>query len=183
MFGRMSSSVSLPITAQKLLAFLARSPDQEFYVRELATILELSVGSSHENLKKLLDMGFVLTRVSGKNRYYHVNMENPSVSYYKVFINIQELMPLVGELRKCARMVVLFGSYATGDETHDSDIDLFVITSDIKSARIIISSSDLGRKISPKIYKPHEFIRLKSEDRAFHDEVLKGITLWRNRDE
>ncbi len=176
----MFEKMSLSPLAQELLVYLARSPGGEYYIRELAESLPASVGGSHAALKDLESKGLVRSRKSGRNRYYQVNEDNPSIIQFKVFMNIQELQDLLRTLEDLVLKVVLFGSCSRGDDTHDSDIDLLVMTNAQNEARKILGQARInGREVRPIVLSPHEVLELKEKDPALTEEIGKGILLMR----
>jgi predicted nucleotidyltransferase len=176
MFGKVSMS---PL-AQELLLYLARSPGREYYVRELAELLNASLGGSHAALKGLESRALVTSRMSGRNRYFQVNEGNASIVPFKVFMNIQELGEVVAPLRDLVRRVILFGSCSRGDDTHASDVDLLVVTLDVEEVRLLLGSTKVnGRVLRPIIKTPSEMVRLREEDPSFIAELGKGIVLIR----
>ena len=72
----------------------------------------------------------------------------------------------------------LIGSFARGEQTEDSDIDLFVLSNQPESAQRIIQKSSLSEKIQPVIKKQVEFIGLDKKKPLFYQEIEKGIILW-----
>ena len=114
----------------QILTFLARNPDKQFYIREIAKNMNKSVGGTHKTLKSLNEMGFIKENKSGKNIYYQINQKNPSIKNFKIFITINELTPLVNKLKDISEKIILFGSCATGEDTSESDIDLLVLTNE-----------------------------------------------------
>jgi len=163
----------------ELLKFLARNPGKEFYITELAKLVNGSIGGSYAALKKLYKMNLIDRRRSGYNLYYKVNEKNPALKYFKLFVNIQELNGLVNRIKGRCNKIVLFGSCATGEDTIESDIDLFIVTENSKRVKDIIKIKYLNqRELKPIVVSPHELIQLKSKDKAFYTEVNKGITLW-----
>ena len=176
----MFEKVSISPLAQELLLYLARSPGREFYVRELAELLNASVGGTHAALKDLESKDLVRSRMSGRNRYFGVNEENASLVPFKVFMNIQELGEVVASLRALVRKVVLFGSCSRGDDTLASDLDLLVVTLEVEEVRLLLGSTKVnGRVLRPIIKTPSEMIRLREEDPSFIAELGKGIVLVR----
>jgi predicted nucleotidyltransferase len=171
----------LGITA---LTYLSRSPDEQFYVREIAALIGGSVGGSHKVLKNLHDMNLINKHKSGRNLYYTINQMNPSVKYFKIFMNIQELNEVIQKIVDRCKKIILYGSCSKGEDTMESDIDLFIITDDEKKIKEILKNTNIkGRQLKPIIMLPHEFIKLKSKDRAFYNEVNKGIVIWRDTNE
>ncbi|MCK4718106.1 MAG: nucleotidyltransferase domain-containing protein [Thermoplasmata archaeon] len=180
MFGKMN----LTPLGIDVLALLARSPGKEYYVRELAKLVNGSVGGCHEAAKRLRGMGLVKSRKSGRNLYYTVNEENPAVFHFKIFVNTLELNTLVEDIRDMSMKIVLFGSCSIGKDTVESDIDLLVVTEeaeDVKKALVIKYLN--GRRLRPVILAPHELIELKGRDKAFYNEMNKGMVIWREKHE
>jgi predicted nucleotidyltransferase len=176
----MFDNMSISPLAQELLLYLARSPGQEFYLRELAELLGASVGGCHSALKDLESKDLIGSRTSGRNRYFQVNEGNPALVPFKVFMNIQELTDVVNPVRGLVRRVVLFGSCSRGEDTMTSDIDLLVVTLDVEEVRLMLGSTRVnGRVLRPIIKTPGEMIRLREEDPSFIAELGKGIVLVR----
>jgi len=168
----------------ELLRFLARNRDKEFYIKELAKLTDISIGGSYAALKKLYKMNLIDRRRSGYNLYYKVNEKNPALKYFKLFVNIQELSPLINRIKSRCKKIVLFGSCATGDDTMESDIDLFIIADNSKAIKDTIKIKYINqRELKSIVITPHDLIELKNKDKAFYDEIDKGIVLWRSGNE
>lgn len=164
--------------SMKILIFLARHPNQEFYVREIAKSISKSVGGTHSALKSLRISNLVKEKKSGKNIYYRINDTNPSIKNFKIFMTTTELNPLVNELKKTAEKIILFGSCATGDDTSDSDIDLFILTQDTKKVNDYLKKKYLERTTQAVVVNAAGMIKLKEKDKAFYKEINEGIVLW-----
>jgi len=168
----------------ELLKFLARNPGKEFYITELAKLADISIGGSYAALKKLYKIHLIDRRRSGRNSYYRVNEEKPALKYFKIFFNIQELSPLINRIKSRCKKIVLFGSCATGDDTMESDIDLFIIADNSKAIKDTIKIKYINqRELKSIVITPHDLIELKNKDKAFYDEIDKGIVLWRSGNE
>ncbi len=180
----MFEKVNLSSLAITVLAYLARSPDNRYYVREIATNTGGSVGGCYKALKKLYHMDLVMKQKSGRNLYFNINNENPSIKYFKIFINIQEVNEIIKSFSYEYNKIILYGSCSTGEDTLDSDIDLFIITENVKEIKGFLKNILItGRQLKTVIMFPHEFINLKEKDRAFYSEVKKGIVLRRGGNE
>ena len=105
------------------------------------------------------------------------------MTYFKVFVNALEVGPVVEHLKPVASSVTLYGSCSTGRDTEKSDIDLLVLSLDKGAASEAIGTRTVGgRVLNALILSPHELAELRSRDRAFYDEVQKGLVLWRTED-
>ena len=177
----MFDKIELTPTGIKILLHLARSPSREYYLREIAETLSVSAGGCHKILGELNEMNLIKRRPSGKNIYFTINEDKPGIRHFKIFANIQELQDLVKKIQNNTIKITLFGSCATGEDTVESDIDLFIITGEAKELKV---DKLIGERcVKPIIMAPHEVIQLKKKDKAFYNEVNKGIVLWRNEDD
>jgi predicted nucleotidyltransferase len=174
----MFEKVNITPLGLQILAFLARNPDKQFYIREIAKNMNKSVGGTHKTLKSLKEMDFIKENKSGKNIYYQVNQMNPSIRNFKIFITINELSTLVNKLKDISEKIVLFGSCANGEDTTESDIDLLVLTNEKDEVNKKILNAKLSRKIQAVVVNAGNLMKIKEEDKGFYQEINKGITLW-----
>ena len=74
----------------------------------------------------------------------------------------------------------MFGSCGRGDDTINSDIDLFILTDNGNKDKInnIIESTKCERQINPVIVDTVEIMQLEKDDKTFYNEINKGIILW-----
>ena len=162
----------------QILTFLARNPDKQFYIREIAKDMNKSVGGTHKTLKLLKEMDFIKENKSGKNIYYQINQMNPSIKNFKIFMTINELTPLVNKLKEISEKVIIFGSCANGEDTAESDIDLLVLTDDKEKVNKKILNTKFNRKIQAVVVTTGDLMKIKEKDKGFYQEINKGITLW-----
>ena len=179
----MFEKVNITPLGIKILLFLARNPEKEFYLREIAKKINKSVGGTHKVLRSLYSLNLINDKRSGKNLYYKINQNNPSIKSFKKFMTINELNELVNKLKDITSQIILFGSCATGDDTIDSDIDLLVLTINKDEVNKIIKRSKLARNIQAIVINSTDLLKIKEKDKAFYKEIKKGITLWDKRNE
>ena len=79
--------------------------------------------------------------------------------------------------------IVLYGSCAQGTDTSQSDFDLFVVTNNKENAADIVSGFNLSKgfenlRIQPVIKTPIELLQAGESEKAFIEEVERGIVLW-----
>jgi len=172
----MFDKVNITPLGLQILTFLARNPDKQFYIREIAKKMDKSVGGTHKTLKSLKQMDFVKENKSGKNVYYQINQMNPSIENFKIFMTINELTPLVNKLRGTSEKIILFGSCTTGKDTSESDIDLLVLTNEKEKSNKLIINEKFDRRIQAVVVNAADLIKIKEKDKAFYQEIKKGIT-------
>ncbi len=132
---------------------------QEKYVRAIAEQLQESVATVARLLISLEQQHIVISKMEGKNKVYALKKNIHAKQYvfmmeqYKLTSALHKyplLQPLVEDIIKVypATLIVLFGSYAKGSAKKESDIDLYVSTSDVNIKKKIES---MNSKISVKI--------------------------------
>lgn len=101
---------------------------------------------------------------------------------------IEEQIRRIGERIKKeyhAERVILFGSYATGDATEDSDIDLFIIAPTkepffqrMATVRRLIRDLRKGLPVAPIVLTAKELEKRQAAEDPFIEEILgTGIPL------
>ena len=123
-------------------------------------------------------MDFVKENKSGKNIYYQINQMNSSIKNFKIFMTINELTSLVNKLKETSEKITLFGSCAIGKDTNESDIDLLILTNEKEKVKKFIINRGFDRKIQAVVVNAGDLMKIKEKDKAFYQEIKKGITLW-----
>jgi predicted nucleotidyltransferase len=167
---------------QRVLSFLAKFSDDEFYERQVARSLAIAYGSANRSLNQLYSTGAIKRRQEGKMFFYSIDISNASVIEFKKLVNLMLLEPLVKNLKTIASRIVLYGSCAQGTDTSQSDFDLFVVTNKKERTADVISGFDLPKgfenlRVQPVIKTPLELLQTSESEKAFIKEVERGIVL------
>lgn len=166
-------------TMLKILYIFHEKPQQELHEREVMRKSETSKGSASRILKKLSQIGVLEKEKKGRMVFYRLNMKNAVARQFKVLFNIYSLNELVSGIKQHSRKIILFGSCAEGTDTEESDVDLFILTSEKGKIQSKVGSyKEAERRIAPVIVNSNEFAELKRKDRPLYDRILQGITLW-----
>lgn len=162
----------------EILLLLGRNPDKELFIREIARTLDRSAGGCHRALKDLEQLCLITARISGKNTYYQINNEDPSVKHYKIFSNILETKQLLTHVFPHTLKVILFGSLSKGTDTQDSDIDILIVTLEPKKINTLLKKLSPSRPLNPQVFTPTQLLGLKTTDKAFYNEIVQGVVIW-----
>lgn len=107
----------------------------EFSVRDIARLVELSPSTVSKVIKKYNGLGVLKIREYKNILLSSANKENDLFKDMKKFYNIQKLKKsgLIDELNKFYHnpTIILFGSFSRGEDVKTSDIDI-VVFSEIK---------------------------------------------------
>ena len=169
MFMLMNNKSSLNV-----LKFLIENKGK-YHVRQISRETELSLGFVSRVLRELFENELILVEKKGRMMLYNVNDKNPVVKQIKVLLTMMRLYPLIKELRVIVRRIILFGSAFRGENTPDSDIDLFIMSKESQKIRAVIRKDP---KIVCIIMSSTEYTNLKEADFALYDQINRGIVLW-----
>jgi predicted nucleotidyltransferase len=167
----------------KIFSYLCRVPYTPHYEREIARSVDVSIGATNQTLKLLLSMGLVTREKKGQLYLYRVIADSPAVREFKKFENIISLGDFILRIRDVSSKIVLYGSCATGEDTNESDIDLFVVTENKTKVlnEIRKETRRLGREIKPVIVHVEEYLAMRNKKEVLLGELNKGIILWEKR--
>lgn len=159
-----------------LILYLGRRYRNGYYVRELAREVGIGVGSASESLRFLEEVGFVSVEERGRLRIYKADMGSFLLQEFKVLFTLLELNPLISCLKDESSLIILFGSCAVGEDTVDSDIDIFI---EAKNKKLVAETIDSfqkksERQVSPLIMNSYEFRELKAKDKPLYERIING---------
>lgn len=150
-------------------------PRKDFQVRELSRKIKLSQPSVINHLKELLKEGLVLKEKKGIYPSFRGNRENEMFRLYKKINLVLKLKQtgLLDYIKDSCNpdAIILFGSSSKGEDTEDSDIDIFV-QSPKKKLDFEEYEGLLNRKIN--LFFEERFSRLGSE---LKNNILNGNVL------
>jgi predicted nucleotidyltransferase len=167
--------------AQKVLSFLVDNPSGEFLPREIQKATSLSRAGVYIALSNLVKQKIVNKSTRGKVLLYSLRYEEPLAKQFKVMKNIILLRPLIEKLKAYSKRILIYGSASRGEDSVDSDIDIFVLTHDSLAVRKTITATRIKRKIQAVVKTPSEFAEFKDKEKVFWSEVERGIVLWEKK--
>ncbi len=78
-------------------------------------------------------------------------------------------------------LALVYGSVAKGLDHAGSDIDLLVVSDSVSTAELLPEllaiEDQLGRKVSPTVYRTEEFARKRAENTSFVSKILDQPTV------
>ncbi|OHE55949.1 MAG: hypothetical protein A2027_04485 [Thermodesulfovibrio sp. RBG_19FT_COMBO_41_18] len=156
-----------------VLSLLLNSPDEQFYIREIAKLLRKNPSGVKRELDNLEKMGIVTSEKIVNLKYFQANKDSPLFSELKNLITKSLGLPgaLKAVLRASgAKAASIYGPYAEGNDV--DSVDLFVIGALPSLAKEL---KDLERRFDQKIdciMMDEDEYRLKKKKR---DSNLKKI--------
>ena len=170
----------------RAIGWLFTHPDERFFVRQLTEQLGEDSTNLSRELAKLEKLGFLTSRVEGRQKYYQANKR--SLMFEELKGLAVKTTGLADHLRKAlqplARQIqiaFIHGSFARGEATAESDVDLILVGSlsgRDAAACLARTGARLGREVNYVVYDLKEFKKKAREKQHFITEVLKTPKLF-----
>ncbi len=152
-------------TRMRILELLIFNPDREFHLREISREVKITPIYVKKELQKLKELNLVLKSKKGNLSIFQINRNSLIFAELKsIFIKTEYFGDLIKKSLKKLKIdfAFIFGSFAKGIESRESDIDLFVI-GDIKEDELmdIIQKIEkqTGREINYILWKKSLFMK------------------------
>lgn len=170
----------------QLLSRFLMHPEAEYYGRELADLFETSPRAVHVELRNLEAIHLLRKRISGKQHYYSANTRHPLYpdlqNIFRKTVGLKDV--LVEALQQHTASIdyaFIYGSFATGDFTAESDIDILImgtVSSRKISADLMEAGRTLQREVNFSVFSPREFAQRVNEGDHFLSRLLEQPKLF-----
>jgi len=162
-------------TKEKILELLFMFPLRKFHLREISKILKISTPSISNSVKQL-EKEKMVNHINQTKPIYeiHANFSSQKFKNMKRVHNLKSIYCsgfydfLIENFPFST--IVLFGSYAKGDDTEKSDIDIFI---DAKEKRFDLGTYE--KKLNKKINI--EFADFNKISKELKNSIANGIVL------
>lgn len=175
-----------------IINHLGKNIGRSYTMHELSMLLNIPYASFYRSVQRMNDL-LVIENV-GKSKIIKLNASNPIIRAHltvasdeekKSYLEKQLIIRKISSELNTSDIVVLFGSYAKGKQTEDSDIDILVINKDGKKS-ISFSKYEIlyKRKINPIFVTKKEFKNmLKDKEENVGKQALKSHIIINNPEE
>ena len=182
-------------TTLKILGLYASDYKMSLHLREIARETKVDVKAVQLQLKKLEKINILSGTLKGRNKEYCLNLGNSITKYYMIlaeaFASIIylgkyfEIKKLVAEMgNRIGDVLILFGSFAKGEMTEESDVDLFVIAEkNIDMNAVREAGSLIDREISVKSANKKQFLKGLMDGDPLIMEVVSSHVLLKGLDD
>lgn len=167
---------------QKILWFLIQYPGKEYLEKEIQKSTKISKAGVNFALKDLWKAKLTRRQKRGKIAFYTVNYTHPVIKQLKVLKNILGVNPILEKLKPKSERVILYGSCSRGEDTEQSDLDLFIVTNSEEEILNLINKWRLKGKVQAVIRSPLKYAEMESDEPTFYREVNQGIVLWEKKE-
>jgi len=136
-----------------VLEFFLRNPTTEIHIKELARQLGIGPRTAETYLKKYAAEGLLKHRKSANAIFYSIVNDKPIVKRLKQFYAVAWLTEIgfVEAVRKEnleTTLIVLYGTYASGDYDEKSDLDIILFSFNSKFPKDAVRLLDKNASIN-----------------------------------
>jgi len=165
----------------KALGWFYMHPDERYFVRQLASILNEDSTNLSRVLTELTKFRILSSIRLGNLKYFQANKNCPFFHELKGLV--LKTIGVIGEIKSAfekfpdIKYAFIYGSYARGEEEAHSDVDLMIIGEvDLDRLDTLINNLEkrVGRTINYVTYDYDEFLDKKREEDGFIMDVLKA---------
>lgn len=170
----------------KILLLFLLHPEKAFYQAEIQNRIQGHLYNTQTMLKKLEHIGLITSHRQGRMTYYKAEKEHPAFEDLKrLFLKTVAIGEVLREnldgLSSQINFAFIFGSFARGEESADSDIDICIL-GDLSLKDISRVLGDIheivGREVNPVIYTIADYQNKLVAEHRFVQELLSCSKIW-----
>jgi predicted nucleotidyltransferase len=156
---------------------------QEYHLREIQRRAKLAIGTVQQETAKLEELELIIRQQDGNRTYYKANIAHPL--YREIHNLVLKTIGLTDILRTALsidaiKIAFVFGSFASGTEKSNSDIDVFIIGDiSLRTMSKVLKEPSLkiGREINPHVMTLKEFVIRKTDKEHFVKNIIDSPKL------
>lgn len=175
---------------KKILKLLFANENKEYYLSQIARAVKTSAGTCQRELEKMAKPGIISSKKQANLAYYFINKQNPLLKDLRNIINKtigieKDLKEITGKI-KGIKYAFIFGSFAKGDFSAGSDVDMVIIGNPIEDdllAEINELENNIEREINYHLYSENDF-KIKLKTSSFLRNIIQNtLFLTNNKNE
>lgn len=166
-----------------------------FHVREIAREMKMNHRTAGLALKRLEAQGVLRHETRGRNKIYYLSGERPYITKPYIVGAEAQIRAAISSSRLMEEMmkslflppvvengvIILFGSYARGDFSRESDIDILFIGKNRKAEEALGKfGTTYGKKVSIKSVSPDDFAEGLKKKEPLLMEILQDHVILSN---
>ena len=162
----------------KVAELLFNRPNTAFHIRGLAKETGLSTTAVIKAVEEL--SGFLIVEKTAITTNVKADVESEAYRFYKKIFNLYRLerYGVIQRLKDAyrAKTIVLFGSFAKGEDVEESDIDILILTSHKEATGISNYIAECEKLLNRRI-NLHVLSSLEKSSPEFKNAIANGMVL------
>ena len=183
--GILAELLSSKIRAEIFRLLFGVAPDTELHMREIERRTGFAIGTVQKELQKLQRLEIISRLKDGNRVYYRANTAHPLYPDIRSLVlktsGLADVIKNALTNEKGIKVAFIFGSLARQEDKATSDVDLMVIgnISLSKLTGLLMDvAGKIGREINPHAFTEKEFIKRRSEQDHFLNQVLESPKIF-----
>ncbi len=174
------------ITQLRVLRHFFFAPNERFYLREMARLLNMSPMTLKRSLDALVGDDLIVREEIKNQILYRANVDSQAyrfakIAYHLSWLEKNSVVECLVENVPGTSSIVLYGSYANGENDRHSDLDLLIIST-AKEVETSDIEKRLGIDVNAMNFSMASWTKQAKNNRAFYlDIITDGIVLYGNR--
>ncbi len=162
---------------QQIQEYFCINPTVKLRVRQIERVVQVPLPSVIRYTKELEQVGILQRVVIGEVTFYSANRNSAQFLLEKKLFNLRQLFcsGLIDFFKKELGnpVIIVFGSYARGEDIEGSDIDMYVETTAKKKIKLEKYEEILKRKIQLFVYKHITGV----ENKELANNIINGVVV------
>lgn len=163
----------------KILDLFVKDSYRKFNVREVSRLTKLSPSTASNYLKQLVKAHFLKNMEERNYILYFADTESRFFKDLKIYSNIKKIrssgiVDFIEKKLNYPEVIVLFGSYAKGENKIGSDIDLFILSESKNIPNLTSFEKKLSTKIQIFLYGRKDVEKM---DKELVNNIINGVVL------
>lgn len=159
----------------KVCELFFQTPESWLHIREIARKLNISPNSVRKYVAKLKNDNVLEEKKDGNMIKFRARLDSDKYKRKKLLYNLEQIYVsnLVDFLYDfyAPKAIVLFGSYARGEDTSSSDVDIAILTNSKKRPKLTEFEKVMSREIQLSLFTK------KDVSDEFFNNIINGIVL------
>ncbi len=173
------------IDNMEIMEIFYNNPNKEYHIREIARLTKLSPSTVSKYLIKCTKEKLLDKREERKHLLFKANTENKIFKIKKINYNTERLFEFglinyLDEEFNYPRAIILFGSFAKGEDIEQSDIDIFILSETKRELKLENYEKLLKKKIQLFVYNNKAFQEMKIKNQELLNNIINGLKLQGN---
>ena len=158
-----------------VLKYFLENPNLEIHIKELARKLKISPATSKKFCDLFNKKKFLIKEKKGNSIFFRLDNKSNYIKLLKKTYSLLKIKENIEEINKDGiKTIAVYGSYASGEYSNNSDLDLIIITRkkelNFKNIQKLQDKLKIEINITKMTY--FEWEELKKEKNSFAKEIL-----------
>ena len=165
-----------------MMNIFIENPHRRYNIREIGRMLKLSPTTCSKYLNGFARKGILKKERERNLVLFSADTENRDYKDLKIHLNIRGLrssglISFIERELNYPEVIILFGSFSKGENTKESDVDLFVLSESKRKLDMSRFESRIGARIQMFLHNHKEVEDMKRSNKELLNNIINGLRL------